>query len=76
MAKQLSELKKSDRGKVRSISGGTIGRRLMDMGLTSGSVIEMQGVAPMGDPIEIRVRGYSLSLRKNEAAAVTVEMIE
>ncbi len=76
MAKKLSELKTGDRGKVRGITGGVIGRRLMDMGLNSGSVIEMQGVAPMGDPIEIKVRGYSLSLRKNEAAAVIVEVIE
>lgn len=75
--RKLSELKKGDRAKVTSIrGGGGIGQRLMDMGLTTGSEIEMQGVAPLGDPIEIRVRGYKLSLRKNEAAAVLVEVPE
>ena len=74
--KRLNELRKGERGKVAAIDGGHVGRRLMDMGLTSGSEIEMQGVAPMGDPIEIKVRGYNLSLRKSEAASVKVEVPE
>jgi Fe2+ transport system protein FeoA len=73
--KKLNELKKGDRGKVVKVSGGGgIYRRLMDMGLIPGSEVEMQGVAPLGDPIEIKVKGYSLTLRKNEASGITVEV--
>jgi Fe2+ transport system protein FeoA len=73
--KKLNELKKGDRGKVVKISGGgSVHQRLMDMGLISGSEVEMQGVAPLGDPIEIRVKGYNLSLRKSEAACISVEV--
>jgi Fe2+ transport system protein FeoA len=46
----------------------------MDMGLVAGSEVEMQQVAPLGDPIEIKVKGYNLSLRKAEAAGITVEL--
>lgn len=73
--KKLSELKKGDRGRVVKISGGgSVPQRLMDMGLIAGSEVEMQQVAPLGDPIEIRVKGYNLSLRKSEAASITVEL--
>jgi Fe2+ transport system protein FeoA len=73
--KRLNELKKGDRGRVVKISGGgSIHQRLVDMGLIAGSEVEMQRVAPLGDPIEIRVRGYNLSLRKSEAAGITVEV--
>lgn len=73
--KKLSELKKGDRGKVVKISGsGGTNQRLMDMGLVAGSEVEMQQVAPFGDPIEIRVKGYNLSLRKAEATSITVEL--
>ena len=75
MIKKLNDLKKGDRGKVVKINGsGGVHRRLMDMGLISGSDVEMQGVAPLGDPLEIRVKGYNLSLRKNEAACISVEV--
>ena len=46
------------------------------MGVTPGSVVEVEGVAPLGDPIDVRVRGYHLSLRKEEAAGITVEIQE
>jgi Fe2+ transport system protein FeoA len=73
--KKLGELKKGDKGKIVKISGsGNVHKRLMDMGLISGSEIEMQGVAPLGDPIEIKVKGYNLSLRKEEAASINVEV--
>ena len=73
--KALSDLKKGDKGKIVKISGsGSAHRRLLDMGLVSGSEIEMQGVAPLGDPIEIKVKGYNLSLRKEEADSIKVEM--
>jgi Fe2+ transport system protein FeoA len=73
--KRLNELQKGDRGKVVKISGGgSIYQRLIDMGLITGSEVEMQGVAPLGDPIEIRIKGYNLSLRKSEAACISVEV--
>lgn len=73
--KKLSELKKGDRGRVVKISsGGSVHQRLMDMGLVTGSEVRVQGVAPLGDPIEIKVKGYNLSLRKEEAAGITVEV--
>jgi Fe2+ transport system protein FeoA len=73
VVKQLSELKKGDRGKIIKVSGkGSAHRRLLDMGLVSGSEVEMQRVAPLGDPIEIKVKGYNLSLRKEEASGIEV----
>ncbi|MDW8802401.1 ferrous iron transport protein A [Clostridium sp. A1-XYC3] len=50
-------------------------RRIMDMGIVKGTELVLEGKAPMGDPIEIGVRGYNLSLRKNEAKDVIVEVI-
>ncbi len=74
--KKLNELKKGDHGKVVKISGsGAVYQRLMDMGLVSGSEVEMQRAAPLGDPIEVRVKGYNLSLRKSEAACISVEVV-
>jgi Fe2+ transport system protein FeoA len=73
--KKLSELKKGDKGKIVSITGGgNVNRRLMEMGLVAGSEVEMQRVAPLGDPIEVRIKGYNLSLRKQEAAGIQVEV--
>ena len=74
--KLLSELKRGERGKIVKISGkGSVHRRLLDMGLVSGSDVVMERVAPLGDPIEIKVKGYNLSLRKEEAASIQVEVI-
>lgn len=71
-----SELKKGQKARVVRINGnGQVHRRLMDMGLVSGSEIEMQRVAPFGDPIEIRVKGYNLSLRRSEADSIKVEVV-
>ncbi len=76
MSKNLSDLKKGERGKVVRVGGrGNIQRRLMDMGLVSGSEVQIQRVAPLGDPIEIRIKGYNLTLRKSEASSITVEMV-
>ena len=73
--KLLSELKRGERGRILKIgSGGGLRRRLLDMGLVPGSEIEMERVAPMGDPIEIKVKGYNLSLRKEEAASIQVKV--
>jgi ferrous iron transport protein A len=76
MSKNLSDLKKGERGKVVRVGGrGNIQRRLMDMGLVSGSEVQIQRVAPLGDPIEIRIKGYNLTLRKSEASSISVEMV-
>ena len=50
-------------------------RRIMDMGIVKGTTLVVTGKAPMGDPIELQVRGYTLSLRKNEAKDIMVELI-
>lgn len=74
--KMLNELRKGEKGRIVKIAGkGNIHRRLLDMGLVSGTDIQLQRVAPLGDPIEIKVRGYSLSLRKEEAASIQIEVI-
>lgn len=73
--KLLTELKAGEKGRIVKIGGkGGIHQRLLDMGLVSGSEVEMERVAPLGDPIEIRVKGYNLSLRKEEASSIQVEI--
>ncbi|MEA2066509.1 MAG: ferrous iron transport protein A [Thermotogota bacterium] len=73
--KMLSELKNGEKGKIIKIGGkGNIHKRLLDMGLVSGSEVTVQRKAPLGDPIEIRVKGYYLSLRKDEASSIQVEI--
>ncbi len=75
LEKKLSELKKGETGRVVKITGaGNVYQRLIDLGLVTGSEVEMQRVAPLGDPIEIRLKGYNLSLRRAEAAGVVVEV--
>ena len=70
----LAEMPIGGKGRVREITlPAESHRRLMEMGLTRGAAFEVVRYAPMGDPIEIRVRGYHLSLRKSEAALITVE---
>ncbi|OIQ60565.1 transcriptional regulator MntR [Moorella thermoacetica] len=72
----LSELKKGDRGRVvRIVAAGEIRRRLLDMGVVPGTEISVEGAAPLGDPIEVKVKGYHLSLRQKEAAAIFVERL-
>lgn len=60
--------------KVKKLHGeGAVKRRIMDMGITKGVEVTVQKVAPLGDPLEITVRGYQLSLRKADAEMVEVE---
>ena len=60
--------------KVKKLHGeGAVKRRIMDMGITKGVEIKVQKVAPLGDPMEVTVRGYQLSIRKADAAMVEVE---
>ena len=76
MTKLLSEFTVGESGKIKSVTGeGKIRRRLFDMGVTPGAELIMRKKAPLGDPIEITIRGYELTLRKTEAACVEVELI-
>ena len=64
----LDKLAPGESGRIIKVSGrGAIRRRLLDMGLTTGAVIDMVKLSPLGDPVEYRLRGYHLSLRKSEA---------
>jgi len=73
----LEQLKPGQQGRVKKIAGEGITRqRLMDMGLTPGADFIVERVAPLGDPVEIKVRNYHLSLRKDEASNIIVEPME
>ena len=70
----LSELAPGDRGKVAKVAGDAeAARRLMEMGLMRGTTVEVIRVAPLGDPLEVRVRGFMLTLRRAEAEHIEVE---
>lgn len=73
----LGQLQVGDRARVTGFThaGSGYRRKLLTMGLTPGAELEITRVAPMGDPVEIRVRGFSLSLRKEESAAMNVEKL-
>ena len=73
--KTLNQLKPGDRATVIRMGGqGLARRRMMDMGLVPGTEVKVVRVAPLGDPVEFKVKGYSLSLRKSEAREITVEV--
>ncbi len=73
--KSLSDFEIGERGVVKTVSGeGRIRRRMLDMGITPGAEILLKKKAPLGDPIEIYIRGYSLTLRNTEAILVTLEV--
>lgn len=73
MEKKLSELVPGENGGVARVAAeGRIRRRLLDMGVTQGAAVVMRKKAPLGDPLEVTVRGYELTLRKSEADCVTV----
>ena len=70
----LKEIKCGERVTVKKITGeGPVRRRIMDMGITKGCEVFVRKVAPLGDPIEVQVRGYEVSLRKNDAEMIMVE---
>ena len=72
----LKDIKVGKRAKVLKVGGeGAIRRRIMDMGITKGVEIYVRKVAPLGDPMELFVRGYELSLRKADADMIEVEAI-
>ncbi len=73
----LKDIKVGKRAKVLKVGGeGAIRRRIMDMGITKGVEIYVRKVAPLGDPMELFVRGYELSLRKADADMIEVEAIK
>ena len=75
MTKLLSEFSVGERGIVKLVSGeGKLRRRLFDMGVTPGAEVLLRKKAPLGDPLEVTIRGYELTLRKTEAELVTMEV--
>ena len=69
----LKEVKVGQSCTVAKLTGtGAVKRRIMDMGLTKGTEVHVKKGAPLGDPIELTVRGYELSIRKDEAASIEV----
>lgn len=76
IVKKLNDVRPGERCKVVKItSKGNLFKRLTEMGLTTGTIIEVERVAPLGDPVEMKVKGYHLSLRKDEASKIEVEMM-
>ncbi|MBU5435466.1 ferrous iron transport protein A [Pseudoflavonifractor sp. MSJ-37] len=70
----LKEVKCGETVKVTKIAGeGALRRRIMDMGITKGTEIYVRKVAPLGDPVEVTVRGYELSIRKGDAENIQIE---
>ena len=75
MLKKLDQIEKGETGLVKSVEGdGKVRRRLFDMGVTPGAKVVLRKKAPLGDPIEVTIRGYELSLRKSEACLVNIEV--
>ena len=72
--KTLKDTKIGESVKVKKINGtGSIKRRIMDMGVTKGVEVYVRKIAPLGDPIEVTIRGYELSIRKADAESIEVE---
>lgn len=72
----LASLKPGQKASIIKITAqGSIRRRLLDMGATAGTLVEVERIAPLGDPIEIKVKGYHLTLRKEEARSIAVENV-
>ena len=72
--KTLRNIAVGETAKVKRLHGeGALKRRIMDMGITKGSQVYVRKVAPLGDPVEITIRGYELSLRKDDADCIGME---
>lgn len=75
-AARLKDLKPGQKGKVLKVNArGETNKRIVEMGVTPGAVVEVERVAPLGDPIDIKVKGYHLSLRKEEAEGIEIETL-
>jgi ferrous iron transport protein A len=74
---KLSELKKGQIAKVISLNNENkeLRRRLLDMGITKGVLVEIKKIAPLGDPVDIYLRGYELCLRKKDMESIEVEVV-
>ena len=73
----LAALRPGQRGKITTIGvTGPLRRRLMDMGVLVGEEVKVEKVAPLGDPIEVTIKHYNLSLRKKEAEGIAVEVVK
>lgn len=72
----LSLLKPGEQGRITRLDAGicVIRRRLMDMGVLPGEMVKVEKIAPLGNPIEVTIKGYSLSLRKEEARGIKIEL--
>jgi ferrous iron transport protein A len=76
IVRPLSELEPMEAGRIVQVGGrAEIRRRLLDMGMVNGALVEVQRLAPLGDPVEIRVKGYDLAIRKDEARKIQVEVV-
>lgn len=77
MLKRLDEFKIGETGLIKKVEGeGRLRRRLFDMGVTPGATVFLRKKAPLGDPLEVTIRGYELTLRKTEACLVVLEVKE
>lgn len=77
MLKKLDEFQIGETGLIKKVEGeGRLRRRLFDMGVTPGATVYLRKKAPLGDPLEVTIRGYELTLRKSEAALVLLEVEE
>ena len=75
MLKKLDQFKIGETGLIKKVEGeGRLRRRLFDMGVTPGATVYLRKKAPLGDPLEVTIRGYELTLRKSEAALVVLEV--
>jgi Fe2+ transport system protein FeoA len=75
MLKKLDQFKIGETGLIKKVEGeGRLRRRLFDMGVTPGATVYLRKVAPLGDPLEVTIRGYELTLRKSEAQLVVLEV--
>ena len=73
---KLKDLTPGQKGKVLKVNArGETNKRIVEMGVTPGVVIEVEREAPLGDPIDIKVKGYHLSLRKEEAEGIEIEVL-
>ncbi len=73
---RLSELRPGEAGRIQSVTAETELRlRLLEMGLVPGTRVAVRSIAPMGDPLELWLRGYSLTVRQDDAACVKVELL-
>ena len=76
VVKRLSDSQPGEKAKIVRVKGaGNFRRRILDMGVVAHTEVEVERVAPLGDPIEVKLKGYHLSLRKEEAANVYIEVV-